>query len=350
MTAMPNQGPRELGLMHRLYKPTIFRAIAEALPPGLHPNVITLVGQVCAVLAALAAYWAARGVTALYPACALLHFVYLASDNVDGMHARRTGQTSLTGELLDHGLDGIAILCLSLTAGFILRVDGPFLVTFAALPTLAFLLAHWEHQQTGEFGPVTGQADGYTLGVVLALVAFAFDNPPWLAFSFGRFNAALVIVVLLFPASLVAVVGPSLRAWKTGARFGEVGLACVLLVALHAYALLGAPAWCVGATAGVVATDLGVRAVHARIAGRKEALLAPRHGLVVVPVLGCLALPENSNPAIWAAIAAGLALICLVITWSRALPELRRLDAARAFDAQSLNGSAASASNRFGVG
>lgn len=327
MTVLPNQGPRELGLMHKLYKPTLFRAIAAALPARLHPNVITLVGQACAVLAALAAYFAARGVTLLYPACALLHFVYLASDNVDGMHARRTGQTSLTGELLDHGLDGIAILCLSLTAGFVLRVDGPLLVTFAALPALAFLLAHWEHLHTGEFGPVTGQADGYTLGVVLALVAFAFDNPPWLVFSFGRFNAAAVIVVLLVPASLVAVVGPSLRAWKVGARFGEVGSACGLLAWLHAYAFWGAPAWCAGVTVGIVGTDLGVRAVHARIAGRPGALLAARHGLVALPALGCLAFPASARDAVWVGLAATAALGCLTITWTRALPELRRLDA-----------------------
>ncbi len=187
------------------------------------------------------------------------------------------------------------------------------------------MLAHWEHLQTGDFGPVTGQADGYTLAVVLALLAFGFDNPPWLAFSFGRFNAASVIVVLLFPASLVAVVGPSLRAWKAGARFGEVVLACALLASVHAYAFLGAPAWCAGATVGVVATDLGVRAVHARIAGRPSALLSPRHGLVVLPVLGCLW--SSSDAAIWSALAAAAALGCLAITWSRALPELRRLDA-----------------------
>jgi len=327
MTAMLEQGPRELGLMHRLYKPILFRAIAEALPTRLHPNVITLIGQACAVLAALAAYWAARGTTALYPACALLHFVYLASDNVDGMHARRTGQTSLVGELLDHGLDGIAILCLALTAGFILHVDGPFLVLFAALPGLAFLLAHWEHQQTGYFGPVTGQADGYTLGVILALVAFAFHNPRWLTFSFGRLNAATAIVGLLFPASLVAVLGPSLRAWKAGARFAEVGLASVLLASMHLYALLGAPGWCVAATVGVFATDLGVRAVHARIAERDDGLLSPRHGFVVAPWLGCLASPSRLDASTMAVVAAVASLICLAMTWLRALPDLRRLDA-----------------------
>lgn len=202
-------------------------------------------------------------------------------------------------------------------------------ITFAALPALAFLLAHWEHQQTGYFGPVTGQADGYTLGAVLALVAYGFDNPRWLAFSFGRLNAATAIVVLLFPASLVAVLGPSLRVWKAGARFGEIALACVLLASVHVYAFLGASAWCAATTVGLVATDLGVRAVHARIAGRRDAWLLPRHGLVAVPLLGFLAFPLDSSAVVWVSLAATAALVCLGITWSCALPELRRLDGVR---------------------
>lgn len=147
--------------------------------------------------------------------------------------------------------------------------------------------------------------------MVLALVAFGFDNPPWLAFSFARFNPALVLVVALLPASLVAVLMPSLRAWRAGAGFGEIALACGLLAWVHVYALLGAPAWCAAATAGVLATDLGVRAVHARIAGRPTVLLSPRHGLVVLPVLAHLAWPTDSSAAIWGALAAAAALGCL---------------------------------------
>jgi CDP-alcohol phosphatidyltransferase len=321
-------GPRELGLMHRLYKPTIFSALARAMPPRVHPNLITVTGQLCAVLAALAAYWAAHGARALYLVSALLHFIYLASDNVDGMHARRTQQVSLTGELLDHGLDGLAILCLSLTVGFVLHVDGPFLVTFASMPALAFVLAHWEHEQTQYFGPVTGQADGYTLGALLCVLAFAFDNPPWLAFSFTHFNAALALVAGLLPASLVAVLGPSLRAWRRKAAFGDVFLTAVFIAAMHGYAFLGASAWLVAASVGVFGTLVGVRAIRARVLARPSRLLSLYDALIFAPAAVKLALGPSLGIEWLARIAAATITVGLTLTFWRALVELRALDAA----------------------
>jgi phosphatidylglycerophosphate synthase len=328
MTPEISGGPRELGLMHRLYKPTIFSALARVIPSSVHPNVITAAGQLCAILAAIAAYWAAHGMSALYLVSALLHFVYLASDNVDGMHARRTQQVSLTGELLDHGLDGLAILCLSLSVGFVLHVDGPFLATFASMPALAFLLAHWEHEQTKYFGPVTGQADGYTLGVVLCVLAFAFDNPPWLAFSFTRVNAALLLVALLLPASLVAVVGPGLRAWKRGAAFGQVLVSAAFIAALHVYALWGAPAWLVAATVGIFGTHVGVRAIRARVLARASRLLSAYDALVFAPGAVKLAIAPSVSVAWVAIMAAAIAAVGLIASFGRALSELRALDIA----------------------
>jgi phosphatidylglycerophosphate synthase len=321
-------GPRELGLMHRLYKPTIFSALARGMPPSVHPNLITLTGQSCAMLAAIAAYWAAHGMSVLYLVSAPLHFVYLASDNVDGMHARRTQQVSLTGELLDHGLDGLAILCLSLTVGFALHVDGPFLVTFASVPALAFLLAHWEHQQTQYFGPVTGQADGYTLGVVLCVLAFAFDNPRWLRFSFTQFNAALLLVALLLPASLVAVVGPAERAWRRGAAFASVLLSAAFMATIHAYALLGAPAWLVATTVGVFATNVGVRAIRARLLARPASLLSAYDALLFAPGALKLTLAPSVSIDSAAVVAGAIAMVGLIASFWRGLSELRVLDTA----------------------
>jgi phosphatidylglycerophosphate synthase len=319
-------GPRELGLMHKLYKPTIFSALARALPPRLHPNVITLTGQACAVAAATAAYFAARGATALYLLSALLHFAYLTSDNVDGMHARRTRQVSSTGELLDHGLDGIAILCLALTLGFVLHVQGPFLVTFATLPALAFLLAHWEHAQTDHFGPVTCQADGYTLGAVICVLASVFDEPPWLSFSPTRLNAALLLVTLLFPVSLLAVLGPALRAWRRRAAFSAVLLASGIMACMHLYAFQGAPAWIVAASVGLFGTNVGVRAIRGRLLRRAGRLLAAHDALLLFPGLVKLVfLPALSSDAV-AGIAAAVAGLSLSVSFCGALFELRSLD------------------------
>jgi phosphatidylglycerophosphate synthase len=322
--------PRELGLMHRFYKPMVFRPLAGALPARVHPNVITLTGQLCAVAAAVAAYWGARGLVELYPLSALLHFVYLASDNVDGIHARSTGQVSFTGEVLDHGLDGIAIVCLALTLGFVLRLDGAFMVTFAMLPSLAFLLAHWEHQQTRYFGPITGQADGYTLGVIICLVAFAFDNPPWLELSFTRLNAAGVLVLLLLPASLVAVGGPSLRSLARRAAFGEVAAAASIMAFMHVYPWLGGSPWLVAATVGVFGTTVGLRAITLRVLERQGRLLRARDACLVLPALLHLLFSAFADGRVAAYCAAGAASLSFGVEFWSALREFRALDARRA--------------------
>ncbi len=313
--------------MHRFYKPMVFRPLAGALPASVHPNVITVTGQLCALAAAVAAYWGARGVVELYPLSALLHFVYLASDNMDGIHARSTGQVSLTGEVLDHGLDGIAIVCLALTLGFVLRVDGPFMVTFATLPSLAFLLAHWEHQQTHYFGPITGQADGYTLGVIICLVAFVFDNPAWLEFSFTRFNAALVLVLALLPVSLVAVGGPSWRSFTRRAAFGDVGAAASIMVFMHVYPWLGGSPWLVAATVGMFGTNVGLRAIRLRVLARQGRLLRAHDACLVLPGLLQLVFTPFADGRVVAYGAAGAASLSFVIEFWGTLREFRALDA-----------------------
>lgn len=285
---------REIGLMHKVYKPTIFRALASVLPSSVHPNAITLTGQACAGLAVVASYHAARGHPLLYPASAVLYLLYLASDNVDGMHARRTGQVSRTGELLDHGLDGMAILCLSLTFGFVLHIDGPFFPVVTILPAIAFFLAHWEHRRTGVFGPVTGQADGYTLGAALSLAAFALHDPPALTFSFQVLNAASVLVLALLPASLFAVTAPMFRARRQGSSLTELVVPVSVLVLLEGYVYAGAPAWWVAAMVGIVGTEFGMRAIRLRLSAAAGGLVARRHVALVLPLIVDALYPSQS--------------------------------------------------------
>src|SRR5579884_3754966 len=86
-----------LGFYQRLF----WNRLVEALPAALAPNAITLAGEGCAVLAAVATAGAVAGHRWLYPLSALLLLAYMTGDNIDGPHARRTGQTSALGEFLD---------------------------------------------------------------------------------------------------------------------------------------------------------------------------------------------------------------------------------------------------------
>ena len=83
------------------------------IPRSVAPNSITAFNTAtCWTLLLLSfAAWRVEeaGMTAgallLRVLCAVLVFVSMLCDCLDGMQARRTGQSSLLGELLDHGLD-----------------------------------------------------------------------------------------------------------------------------------------------------------------------------------------------------------------------------------------------------
>lgn len=42
-----------------------------------------------------------------------MFFAYQTLDGIDGKQARRTGMSSVLGELMDHGLDAITCLCMT---------------------------------------------------------------------------------------------------------------------------------------------------------------------------------------------------------------------------------------------
>lgn len=75
-------------------------ALARHIPRDVSPNQITLCGCLCAALACAAIWYEWWG-------CAfILHNLYQIFDNLDGMHARATGQCSRYGCMLDHFVDG----------------------------------------------------------------------------------------------------------------------------------------------------------------------------------------------------------------------------------------------------
>src|SRR5260221_5390951 len=87
-----------------LYRSLFVTPLLPVLPPRLSPNAITHAGHLCNLAGTLVllALWPERGWP--YLAAALGLHLYNWCDNADGAHARRTGQTSATGEFLDHGL------------------------------------------------------------------------------------------------------------------------------------------------------------------------------------------------------------------------------------------------------
>src|SRR5262249_39798396 len=150
------------------------------LPRQLKPNTITLFGEGCAVAAALATYFAARGRPALYPLGAVLLLLYMTADNIDGPHARNTGQTSVLGEFLDHGLDGLASGAVLLGSALVLRLEGPAMALLAAVGAAGFLATFWAQYRTGILvAPQLSAMEGVTAAALFQLAVFALGEPSW---------------------------------------------------------------------------------------------------------------------------------------------------------------------------
>lgn len=85
--------------LEEMCKP-VFGRVARVWPDSMHPNAITLIGGAFVILAYSAT---SRGA---YGWGAVAHVAYVFADNTDGCHARRTGQSSALGHMLDHMIDG----------------------------------------------------------------------------------------------------------------------------------------------------------------------------------------------------------------------------------------------------
>lgn len=78
------------------------------MPMGIAPNLITVSGLVIVTFGLGAMVWEDPTMTQqvstwIYIYLAAAIFIYQTLDNLDGKQARRTGSSSVLGELFDHG-------------------------------------------------------------------------------------------------------------------------------------------------------------------------------------------------------------------------------------------------------
>jgi len=124
-------------------------ALEKFIPLWIAPNVLTICGLLCVVVAYTSLLQFCPGTDGVAPAwvyvlIAFCVFLYQTLDNLDGKQARRTGTSSPLGELLDHSVDSLVCIMLAITSGATFQF-GPVL-TFVSLllTTTLFYLAHWE--------------------------------------------------------------------------------------------------------------------------------------------------------------------------------------------------------------
>ncbi len=128
--------------------------LANRLSPRIAPNDVTLLSQIFAFLPAAFGAWLAEANIApwwIAVVPAIGWFGYVVLDHLDGMHARRTGQSSPLGELVDHWCD--AWNGALIPFGWAMCWGGmhyPMVTTvLAVLGALAYTFAVSEHKLTG---------------------------------------------------------------------------------------------------------------------------------------------------------------------------------------------------------
>ena len=112
--------------------------LASLIPKAVHPNAISLFGAACAYFTSFLVQ------VQLLRAAAFFYTLYMVADNLDGLHARCTKQTSAFGHALDHFVDGLAGLeaTFSITLLCFDTTDSQGIAAGRHLMRAAFLSSH----------------------------------------------------------------------------------------------------------------------------------------------------------------------------------------------------------------
>lgn len=297
-------------LLLGFYKKAFWNRLVPRIPAHITPNTLTIAGQVLAVAGAVTCGAATFGYPILYLLSAMMFVAYLTFDNIDGPHARATGQTSPLGEFLDHGLDGMASASVLLATCFMLHVDGVTMGLMCAIGALGFCIVFWEQFRTGLLViPRVSSTEGVTL-LSLALTVMAIGGEPsWLRFSTDSITVGTLLVVAMLIGYAAACVPPIARAWQKGVRPWDLIPVIAVLGAQVAFAALGAKAILPAVGAGLIGADITCRIIIHRHRGEAGHILSPVSWLATLPLVIAAAAPGVWTANGWAGIS--LALIVL---------------------------------------
>ena len=195
---------RDRSILLPLYKRWLVEPLVARLPARLSPNAITHAGHLInlAALSCLLLTGAERG--AWLVVSGLLVQLYVVCDNADGTHARRTGQCSTYGELLDHGLDTLNVAYIACMSAYALGLPTMWSALLVALVTGASALTFFEQTQTGTFvlGRLNQQEAGFVLTAVLFISA-GWGRDVWASTTVVPGVSAQILVLALVGLSLL---------------------------------------------------------------------------------------------------------------------------------------------------
>lgn len=175
----------DLSLSYNYIWSPLAEQVLRIIPPSVAPNTITLIGFLAHVIGTLVLI--AQGpFGSAAPGWALAFygitvFIYQTLDNVDGKQARKIGNSTPLGMIMDHGCDALGLIFLSIGMSRIICLDDFELIlwVFTYGVTFAFYISAWAqyHSQgimiLGKFNAVD---DGIPIIWMLALFCSVFGQ------------------------------------------------------------------------------------------------------------------------------------------------------------------------------
>ena len=95
----------------------------------------------------------------MYTLASAFIFGYIVMDNLDGKHARATGQTSKIGNMLDHGVDGLVMVPTGNASNSVKQA-----VQYAQKSEGPYRALSWEHPIVGPGESLWLHAVGHIVG------------------------------------------------------------------------------------------------------------------------------------------------------------------------------------------
>jgi len=162
--------------------------IDHVVPRWIAPNLLTLSGLICVLLAHISVVYACpfnmqycntiSSGTCIF--AAIMIFLYQTADNLDGKQARKTGSASPLGEVFDHGGDSLVAPLFTVIMGTVFQLD--VYMTFISLIMMMtlFYLAHWENYFTRALilRPIANPTEAQ-LWIISLLLITAWKGTQW---------------------------------------------------------------------------------------------------------------------------------------------------------------------------
>lgn len=237
MSTAPAYKVEDRSILLPYYKRFFVEPTLPLIPARVHPNTITHAGHLLclgAVMLLVAAH-PSRGW--LFLAAMLMLQAYNWCDNADGAHARRTKQSSVLGEFLDHGLDILNTTYIALMTVYALASSPEYAVALVILIPAAASITCWEQAETGVYrmGLLNQIESIFVLSFTMVVDAI-YGTGIWHQVRFGPVTAWHFFH--LWPIVTIAF-GYGRAMWRVHQAGRPVSPALAFLCALGAVAVAG---------------------------------------------------------------------------------------------------------------